>query len=577
MPNLRINSSDWIAQPSPPRVPRGRTRGADDPGAGFPRQFLTTTRRSAKSSREPVAATRARGRSAGRARLLVRPSTWRSRGARDSPSVRCADVSSAGPATSRGARRTEARCASWSPSAVDAVPTGHARSRHAGDQGDSRQSREERLATSIAAWCCRSWWRTFETSTWKRQRAEGGLAQGDAGTRWPPAHSTPARPRRPSARCCSSTARSPNAASAYRSLADSTSSSASRPLYGDRIFAFDHFTPQPHAGRERPDAARGPAGRDLHLRRHHAFARRARPAQPGRAGGRRSARWRSASSSGARCSSPRPTKARRSRRRERWEDTVGWIANLLELFPDNPFTTGAEFVANGLVWLARHASGDLPGPPRHGWRRRPDRRAAAAAGPARRSPTRRWSPTTTRRRSADADARYRRRSVLRLGQRPGRAVGRRLAHRPRGIVVHSGRPHRVLRARRKPARRRGDARRLLFAHGDGRLPRDGARRRSAPLSPVDPAKSLPDRRLLRAGAAGVSAPPTAFGQRTPAPRRDRLGLGAQAGGTAPASGASGSRLHVTVVNGDLTFERLPLLVGHYTRPSSQAPSGSWTR
>ena len=29
--------------------------------------------------------------------------------------------------------------------------------------------------------------------------------------------------------------------------------------------------------------------------------------------------------------------------------------------PDNPFTTGAEFVANGLVWLARHASGDLPG------------------------------------------------------------------------------------------------------------------------------------------------------------------------------------------------------------------------
>ncbi len=45
----------------------------------------------------------------------------------------------------------------------------------------------------------------------------------------------------------------------------------------------------------------------------------------------------------------------------RWQDTIGWIANLLELFPDNPFTTGAEFVANGLVWLARHASGDLPG------------------------------------------------------------------------------------------------------------------------------------------------------------------------------------------------------------------------
>ena len=37
------------------------------------------------------------------------------------------------------------------------------------------------------------------------------------------------------------------------------------------------------------------------------------------------------------------------------------MANLLELFPDNPFTTGAAFVGNGLVWLANHASGDLPG------------------------------------------------------------------------------------------------------------------------------------------------------------------------------------------------------------------------
>jgi hypothetical protein len=46
---------------------------------------------------------------------------------------------------------------------------------------------------------------------------------------------------------------------------------------------------------------------------------------------------------------------------QRWQDTVGWVANLLELFPENPFTTGAEFVANGIVWLARHASGDLPG------------------------------------------------------------------------------------------------------------------------------------------------------------------------------------------------------------------------
>jgi hypothetical protein len=45
----------------------------------------------------------------------------------------------------------------------------------------------------------------------------------------------------------------------------------------------------------------------------------------------------------------------------RWEETVGWFANVMELFPDNPFTTGAEFVSEALVWLASHLSGDLPG------------------------------------------------------------------------------------------------------------------------------------------------------------------------------------------------------------------------
>lgn len=45
---------------------------------------------------------------------------------------------------------------------------------------------------------------------------------------------------------------------------------------------------------------------------------------------------------------------------ERWEHTVGWLANLLELLPDNPFTTGLEFVAQALEWIAQRATG-LPG------------------------------------------------------------------------------------------------------------------------------------------------------------------------------------------------------------------------
>ena len=45
----------------------------------------------------------------------------------------------------------------------------------------------------------------------------------------------------------------------------------------------------------------------------------------------------------------------------RFEDTFGLVANLLEWLPDNPWTSGAEFVANGIVWLAGRVTGDLPG------------------------------------------------------------------------------------------------------------------------------------------------------------------------------------------------------------------------
>jgi len=42
MPSLRVNTSDWTVQPSRTRVSRGGMRGATDPRAGFPREFLTT-------------------------------------------------------------------------------------------------------------------------------------------------------------------------------------------------------------------------------------------------------------------------------------------------------------------------------------------------------------------------------------------------------------------------------------------------------------------------------------------------------------------------------------------------------
>jgi hypothetical protein len=40
---------------------------------------------------------------------------------------------------------------------------------------------------------------------------------------------------------------------------------------------------------------------------------------------------------------------------------TNWLSNVLELFPDNPFTTGLEFVSEALSWIARRVAGGLPG------------------------------------------------------------------------------------------------------------------------------------------------------------------------------------------------------------------------
>lgn len=151
-----------------------------------------------------------------------------------------------------------------------------------------------------------------------------------------------------------------NAASAFGSLAKSQFFESVASLYGDRIFAFNHFTvsrtPEENARmllNGLPDktftfdvithSRGGLVLRNL-VERATVFGPLARRFKLGNA----------VLVASPNEGTPLATPAR-------WQDTVGWIANLLELFPDNPFTTGAEFVANGLVWLARHASGDLPG------------------------------------------------------------------------------------------------------------------------------------------------------------------------------------------------------------------------
>ena len=229
---------------------------------------------------------------------------------------------------------------------------------------------------------------------------------------------------------------------------------------------------------------------------------------------------------------------RRSQLPSGGEDTVGWMANLLELFPDNPFTLGAEFVAHGIVWIARHASGDVPG--LHSMDGDGDLIAELQQPPG--PPPESYSALVANYDPKDE-------VLMRMidtgvdqffasANDLSGPVGGRLAHRSRGSSFI-------------PGTRIG-----CFGPG-GNLHADSVTHiaffsqpaavdflvtalagKEQPLAPVDPARSLPDRRLLRSGGAGVSAPTTSFGRRTPAARRDRLGRGARA---IAADGAVGRR------------------------------------
>ncbi len=45
----------------------------------------------------------------------------------------------------------------------------------------------------------------------------------------------------------------------------------------------------------------------------------------------------------------------------RMQETVGWLANFIDLFPESGLTFGLSFVAEGLAWIARRTAGELVG------------------------------------------------------------------------------------------------------------------------------------------------------------------------------------------------------------------------
>ncbi|HYM62630.1 MAG TPA: CHAT domain-containing protein [Thermoanaerobaculia bacterium] len=151
-----------------------------------------------------------------------------------------------------------------------------------------------------------------------------------------------------------------NANGGFGSLAGTDFFDRVRPLYEDRICAFNHFsisrTPEENA---RQIVEGLPAGEHLfdvitHSRGGLVLRNLVeRKAELGPAAERfrlRHAVLVASPNDGTPLATP-----------TRWEQTVGWFANLMEFFPVNPFTTGAAFVSEALVWLASHAGGDLPG------------------------------------------------------------------------------------------------------------------------------------------------------------------------------------------------------------------------
>lgn len=537
MAGVRVNSPDWI-------VRNTATRGVSAATfADFPAAFLASQARVSDTIVvQPAAATRAAGPSTpapldiscdlapGEAAILAirhpsqaltfhRPTAGRSRGVRPAGEARfvVAVRSTERGGTTRGLVG----------SAVQAIIIKIAKV--AADKGASLLL--PRLATS------------YETSAWKKQGLREGwvrVSKAALAAR----RLTPARPAGAGRALLLLHGTFSHTAAAFGPLAAGTFFDRVAATYGSRIYGFNHFsisrTPEENARlllEGLPASFRGTFDVVTHSRGGlvlrqlvegaASLGRNARRFQVGRA-------VLVASPNGG---TPLATP-------QRWEDTVGWVANLLELFPDNPLTTGAEFVANGLVWLARHASGDLPGLQAmdadgdfiHALQGRPGPPAAAYS-----ALVSNYHPT---------DKVYQRLLDTGVDQFFGGA---------NDLVVPSAGGWLLDKAGASiPGERIG-----CFGAGGNLTPSAvshvdffkqpetadflvaalAGQPQALPL--IDPAATLPDNRLPRIGRGALRG----FGDRSVA--------------AVVAAEPSQPPLRVSVINGDLTFESEALLIGHY--------------
>ena len=151
-----------------------------------------------------------------------------------------------------------------------------------------------------------------------------------------------------------------NAASAFSPLAGTDFFDRVRPLYGNRIYAYNHYSvsrrPDENARQLLDTLSAGQYSFDAITHSRGGLVLRSL-VEDRQLHGAIADRFRL----GHAVLVASPNEGTPLATPARWEHTVGWFANLMEVFPDNPFTTGAEFVSESIVWLASHLAGDLPG------------------------------------------------------------------------------------------------------------------------------------------------------------------------------------------------------------------------
>ena len=151
-----------------------------------------------------------------------------------------------------------------------------------------------------------------------------------------------------------------HAQSAFGGLAEGEFFSRAKKIYGDRIYAFNHFTisktPEENASDLLANLPETTGTFDVVTHSRGGLVLR-NLVERASALGDTTKRFHLRKAVLIAC----PNEGTPLANPTRWNETVGWIANLLEAFPENPLTFAASWIADAIVWMAYRATGAMPG------------------------------------------------------------------------------------------------------------------------------------------------------------------------------------------------------------------------